>query len=584
MAVARCVVVGSDREMLTHLHIRNLAVIEDVSVEFGSGLNVLTGETGAGKSILIDALALLSGVRATSDLIRKGTDRLTVTGIFRPSGEAWIESLTRAGLAVEDDAIVIRREVTRDGPNRVFVNDEPVTLKLLTRIAPLLLRIHAQREELNLVSPEFQRQLLDRSGGKSGERILAATAGAFEKYRELLDRWRRLAGDEKARLERLDLLRFQRQEIDAAKVVEGEEDELRTERDVLRHSEAIRQALGESVNSLFEDEGSAAERMATSARALGAVAEWEPRSAEWATELEELRIRLEDMSRDVAKQLQQLSADPGRLDEIEDRLALLERLFRKYGATSGDVVEYRKKIGLELDELTMDDESRQGLEAEMAASLDAYSKQALELTSARKKWGESLASDVERELADLAMARARFSVELGTRPRTRSPLLIDGAGVEFGASGVDEIAFELAANPGEAKGSLAAVASGGELSRVYLALRLAVGVSSEVASAGLVFDEIDSGIGGAEAAALGQKLRRLADSAQVFAVTHLAQVASHGHRHYRVRKTSQSGRTKIAVDPLDREARVEEIARMLAGKKVTELSRSHARELLEGAQ
>jgi DNA repair protein RecN (Recombination protein N) len=569
--------------MLTHLYVRNLAVIEDVSVEFGPGLNVLTGETGAGKSILIDALALLSGVRAAADLIRKGTDRLMVTGIFRPAGEVWLEALTRAGLTIEDGEIVIRREVTRDGPNRVFVNDEPVTLKLLARIAPLLLRIHAQREELNLVLPEFQRQLLDSSAGTHGLKFLGETSRAFGEYEELRGRWMRLAGDEKARLERLDLLRFQQQEIDAATLVAGQEDEYRVERDVLRHSEAITEALGSAVRSLFEDEGSAAERLATSARALRGVADWEPSSADWASQLEELRIRLEELSRDVTHRLGQLSVEPGRLDEIEERLALLERLFRKYGATSADVLEYRERIGRELDELTMDDQSRQRIEDELKASLEQYRDRALELTAARREWGESLANDVERELADLAMARAEFSVALRRRPRAQSPLHVEGEGVDFTATGVDEVSFELAANPGESKGPLAEVASGGELSRVYLALRLAVGVKSEAASAALVFDEIDSGIGGAEAAALGKKLRRLAAGAQVFVVTHLPQVASHGHRHYRIHKSSRGGRTRIAVESLEQQARIEEVARMLAGEKVTKLSRSHAEELLAGA-
>ena len=569
--------------MLIHLRVRNLAVIEDVGVEFGPGLNVLTGETGAGKSIVVDALALLSGVRAATDLIRKGTDRLAVSGVFRPPGQAWRETLAGAGVAVEEDEIVVRREVTRDGPNRVFLNDEPVTLKLLADVAPHLLRIHAQREELNLVSPEFQRQLLDRSGGKKGRKILEETKAAYASYRELDDRWQRLVGDEKARLERLDLLRFQQREIDAATLVEGEEESLRTERDVLRHSEAICSALGESVLSLLEDEGSAAERLAFSERALDGVAEWEPHSAGWARELEELRIRLEEMSRDVGQRLRQIDSEPGRLDAIEGRLALLERLFRKYGENSAAALQYRARLGEELGELTMDDDSRIQLEQEVAASLDQYRLRALELTAERRRWGTALAKGVKQELADLAMGRAELSVTLNRRARARSPLEVEGVAVDFGSGGIDEVGFELAANPGEASGPLSAVASGGELSRVYLALRLAVGASGGDGLSSLVFDEIDSGVGGAEAAALGKKLRRLAGDAQVFAVTHLPQVASHGHHHYRVRKSVDGGRTRIAVDSLEPEARVEEVARMLAGKKVTDLSRSHAEELIAGA-
>ncbi len=568
--------------MLSHLRVKNLAVIEDVTVDFGPGLNILTGETGAGKSIVVDALALLSGVRAATHLIRKETDRLAVSGVFRPPGQEWRDVLSEAGLTVEEDEIVVRREVTRDGPNRVFLNDEPVTLKLLADVSPHLLRIHAQREELNLVSPEFQRRLLDRSGGKKGRKILQETAAAYARFRQLDDRWQRLVGDEKARLERLDLLRFQRREIDAAAVVAGEEEALRTEREILRHSETIRAALGESVLRLMEEDGSAVERLASSERALDAVAEWEPHAAAWAKDVEDLRIRLEEVSRDLGQRLRQIDSEPGRLDAIEERLAMLERLFRKYGDDSVAVLEYRAQLGEELDELTMDDESRSELEQEVAASLEEYRLLSLELSAERRRWSSALAAGVKRELADLAMGRAEFSVALSRKPRAHSPLEIDGLAVDFGPGGIDEVSFELAANPGEASGPLSAVASGGELSRVYLALRLAVGAGGGDSLSSLVFDEIDSGVGGAEAAALGKKLRRLAGGAQVFAVTHLPQVASHGHHHYRVRKSVHGGRTRISVDFLEPEERVEEIARMLAGKKVTDLSLSHAEELMAG--
>ena len=568
--------------MLTHLNVRNLAVIEAVNIELGPGLNVLTGETGAGKSIVVDALALLSGARAATELIRRGADSLTVTGIFRPQRGSVHDIMVAAGLSGDGKELLIRREISRDGPNRVFVDDEPVTLRLLAEIAPQLLRIHTQREELGLASPEFQRRLLDRSGGARGFELLSAVRDAYRTYRDLAERRDRLAGDEKSRMERLDLLRFQLGEIDGASLSAAEEDELRAERLVLRNSEAILEALGASVGSLFEDDGSAAERLATSARALDAVAEWEPRAAAWVRELEELRIRLDELSRDVGRRLGEVEADPTRLDVIEDRLALLERLFRKFGSTSAEVLACRELIAEELDELTMDDDSRQELDQKVTESLEAYCAAAVELSAARSRWADALSDGVHRELSDLAMAKAEFSVALMTVARASSALSIEGEGVEFGSDGIDEVTFELAANPGEAKGPLATVASGGELSRVYLALRLAAGAAEEGAVPSLVFDEIDAGIGGAEAAALGRKLRRLATSSQVLAVTHLPQVASYGHTHLRVHKVVAGGRTRIAVEGLEAESRVEEVARMLAGKKITSLSRSHAAELLAG--
>jgi DNA repair protein RecN (Recombination protein N) len=309
--------------MLTHLTVRNLAVIEEASVEFGSGLNVLTGETGAGKSILVDALALLSGARATSDLIRRGADRLTVAGIFRPRGSEWKAVLGEGGLQPQSNELVIRREVSRDGPNRVFMDDEPVTLRLLADVAPHLLRIHTQREELNLISPEFQRQLLDRSGGDEAARLLELTRSVYSEYHRGRQRLERLAGDQRARLERLDLLRFHLREIEGADITAGEEDAIRAERKVLRHSEAIRAALGESLDRLFERDGSAAEQLSASVRGLREVTDWEPAARGWIDELEEVRIRLEETSREIGHRLQEVEADPSRLNEIEERLDLL---------------------------------------------------------------------------------------------------------------------------------------------------------------------------------------------------------------------------------------------------------------------
>jgi DNA repair protein RecN (Recombination protein N) len=568
--------------MLIDLRVRNLAVIEDVEIEFGAGLNVLTGETGAGKSIVVDALALLGGARATADLIRRGSDRLSVAGVFRPSGEGWRKKLQAAGVEAENGDLVVRREITREGRNRVFINDQPVTLRLLVEVAASLIRIHTQREELDLVSPELQRWLLDRSGGKAAARLLERTREAHARYASLEGRKQRLAGDEKLRLERVDLLRFQQQEIDTAKPRVGEEEQLKREREVLRHAEAIARAIGASLSQLLDDEGSAADWVAQSERALAAIVDWEPQAGDWVQELEELRIRLDEMCRELRARLGGISADPDRLNEIEDRLSLLDRLFRKYGNSSAEVLEYREQIGEELGDLLADDEQREKLEREVAESLEEYRASACELSAARTRWGKALRAAVHEELKELAMERADFSVALTRRARAESPLTIDGRPVEFGAQGIDEVTFELAANPGEARGPLSKAASGGELSRVYLALQLGVRRGKDEGSPTLVFDEIDAGIGGAEAAALGKKLRRLAGGRQILAATHLPQVASCGHRHFGVRKAVTRGRTRIAIEALESESRIDEIARMLAGDRITDLSRSHAEELLTG--
>jgi DNA repair protein RecN (Recombination protein N) len=566
--------------MLRDLHVRNLAVLEDVSMEFGSGLNILTGETGAGKSIVVDSLALLGGSRADSELIRTGELVLSVTGVFEPVGDGWRRVLSESGLDSGSGELVVRREISREGRNRVFVQDQPVTLALLARLAPHLIRIHGQRDELGLVSARLQRQWLDRSGGASGVAALRRVGERFHRQHDLAMRLERVEGNERLRQERLDLLRFQIGEIDAARLRSGEEEDLKVERDLQRHIEAIGGALGGSLGLLFEEEGSASERLSVASRRLQEIAEWEEQSASWSGELDAMSIELQEMARGMRQRLDALEADPERLNSIEERLAVIDRLTRKYGQTSSEVLDYRERLGAELEELMGDVEQRDELEQQMRTALKEYRQAAADLSRQRLEWGRKLADRVRRELGDLAMAKARFEVELSSRRQENSRLELDGESVEFSELGYDQVIFKLAANPGEEMLPLASSASGGELSRFYLALQLAVRGRDAAEMPTLVFDEVDAGVGGAEAAILGDKLQRLSASTQILAVTHLAQVASHADRHFRVRKRVSEGRTATQVDALDESERVEEVARMLAGKRVTSLSRSHAEELI----
>ncbi|MCP4203717.1 MAG: DNA repair protein RecN [bacterium] len=576
--------------MLRELHIRNLAIIDEVTVEFDRGLNVLTGETGAGKSIVVDALGLLGGGRATTDSIRAGAETLTVTGRFQPAGTAWRSALETAGFEVEGNEVVVRREVSRSGRNRVYVDDQPVTLRLLSSLAPFLLRIHTQREELGLVSNELQREWLDRSSGANGERLLGKVARRFAEVEAGIAKWERLTGNEKLRLERIDLLQFQIGEINSARLNEGEEDELRSDRDLLRNAEAIAEALGTSLGLLYDDDDSAADRLGRSERSLAAISAWVSEAEGWNERLAEVRASLEDVIAELRNRFSGAEADPKRLNGIEDRLAILERLFRKYGSTSREVLVHRARIEDELRELTADEADRAELEARVAKSVSAYRESALELSRQRRVWGRDLAKRVHAELKELAMSKAKFSVRLERRNRAGSRVEVEGAGVDYSAQGVDLVVFHLQANPGEAAGAVAKVASGGELARLYLALQLAVeagGVGcddSRDAEPALIFDEVDAGIGGAEAAALGRKLQRLSSAGQILAVTHLPQVASFSDEHFRVSKKAGPDRTRISVARLTKGERVEEVARMLAGEEVTELSRSHAEELIAGAR
>ncbi|HEX3127015.1 MAG TPA: DNA repair protein RecN [Thermoanaerobaculia bacterium] len=568
--------------MLREIHVRNLAVMAEASVELGAGLNILSGETGAGKSIIVDSLSLLSGSRASTEMIRSDADALTVSGVFELEGDAWRSVFEEAGLEAEGSEVLVRREIARSGRNRVFVNDQPTTLRLLSDLAPYLLRIHGQRDEMGLVEPELQKRMLDRSGGSEGEPLLGRVESAFDQYSRLAERLEHLTGNDRARRERIDLLRFQASEIDAAKIRAGEDAELRSEREVLRHAEAITRALGTAFSLISEEEGSALERVGRSQGLLADVESWEPQASAWSAELEEVRIRLAELASSLSHRLDGLEADPARLDFIEERLALLERLCRKHGGDTTAVLARRAEIEAELAELEGDAENRDELEARVAAALQEYRDAAMALSKARERWGKALVERIEGELKDLGLGRARLGVALERRRRADSPLVLDGIPVEFGRDGVDQVVFLFAPNPGEEPRPLARIASGGELSRIHLALQLAAHGETETARPSLVFDEVDTGIGGAEAAALGRKLQRLAEGGQILAVTHLPQVACFADAHFKVSKTVDKGRTRVKVEELTADSRVEEVARMLAGSAVTQLSLSHARELIEG--
>ncbi|MEM6792592.1 MAG: DNA repair protein RecN [Acidobacteriota bacterium] len=571
--------------MLIEIHIQNLAVVESATLEFGGGFNVLSGETGAGKSIVVDSLALLSGVRASTDQIRTGAQSLSVAGIFEPAGDGWRPLLSEAGIELENDEIVLRREVARSGRNRAYVNDRPVTARLLAELAPYVIRIHGQREELGLVDPELQRTWLDQMGGDAGLQLIAEVGEAWRGVRDLEKRLSRLLGDDLQRRRRVEDLTYALEEIEAAGLSEGEETELRQERGILRHAEAIGHALAESNSALFAEDA-ARSGVSRALAELRGIAVWEPRAEAWVEELEELEIRLAELEPEISRRLGEVEADPRRLDEIEARLAFLERIFTKYGESSAAVLEEQSRLQAELLELGDAETGRERLEAELAAAVKAYTSAAGQLSERRARWAETLGSRVLSHIRDLALEKARFEPRLERRLAAGSPVEVDGDAIEAGELGWDQVVYYFSPNPGEEMRPLAKVASGGELSRLYLAVQLACREDdSAAASAGatLVFDEVDAGISGAEAAVLGRKMKRLARGQQILAVTHLPQVASAADAHFGVHKEVTDGRTRTRVEPLAEDGRVREVARMLAGSRVTSLSLDHARELIAGA-
>jgi DNA repair protein RecN (Recombination protein N) len=568
--------------MLRDLFVRNLAVISEATVEFDHGLNVLTGETGAGKSIVVDALTLLRGARATGDLLRTGTDRLVVTGRFDPHPGV-SKVLADAGLDADETEFVVRREISAEGRNRAFINDQPATLKLLRDATEPILHIHAQREELGLAAPDTQRAFVDASGGREAEGLLRATAAAHETYSALAERLARVRGDRRLHVERVDLLRFQIREIEDAGLSPGEDDALSTERDRLRNSEEIAAAFGHGYLALSEEDDAVVERLARVEHELEKVAEWEPEVGAWLEELAEVRIRLSELADTLRRRLDKVAADPRRLDQVEERLTAIDRLRRKYGESVDEVLAYGRRGMAELEQLESDMADSSALEEDVAAALAAYTAAATRLSEGRKEWARTLVGAAEEQFGDLALGQARLSVESSVEALGQSPFSVDGRGVQFGPGGFDRIELFLAANPGEQARPLATSASGGELSRIYLALRLAV---QQPGTSGMtmVFDEADAGLGGEAARALGRKLQRLGRSGQILAVTHLPQVASFADHHFAVRKAVARGRTRTTVELLAEERRIEEIARMLAGDRRTAVSLSHAQELIAASR
>ena len=566
--------------MLRSLHVRNLAVIERAELEFGPGLNVVTGETGAGKSLVVDSLSLLAGGRASSEMIRTGAGTLAVSGVFEPSGAAWRGRLEEAGVPADGDELLVRREVTREGRNRVFVNDHPVTARLLSTVAHGLIRIFGQRDELGMLSADLQRAWLDRSGGDALTAQVASCREAYGAWREAADRLERLSLDDQLRQERIDLLKFQTSEIDAAHLQPGEDDELRAEREVLRHAEAIAGALHRAVALLSEDELAVDGRVAQAGKALSDISRWQPEAESWAETLAGVGATVNDLAQELRTRAAGCESDPARLNQIEERLSVIERLTRKHGGSSSDVLEHGRRLAEELFELETADVRREEVEKEAASRLSEYARRAETLSAARRERAGALEREVLGHLLDLAFERAVFEVEVARELRAGSPLELDGERIAFDAQGVDRVNYRFSANPGEDPRPLSRVASGGELARLFLALQTAVRGGGPAEGSTLVFDEVDSGVGGAEAAIVGRKLQRLAAGGQILAVTHLPQVASRGNLHLEVRKEVHAGRTQVDVHRLDHERRIEEVARMLAGEHVTDASRSAAAELL----
>ena len=550
--------------MLRELRVKNFAVIESASVEFAAGLNVLTGETGAGKSMLIDAILLVRGGRAQSDVIRTDADTATVEARFEvASGSAAAQVLEDAGLPIGDGEVLVRRELARSGRHRAFVNDSPVTVALLERLGEQVVEVHGQHEHHRLLEPARQLDLLDRYA--ETEELRDGVAELFAKHRAALEEVERTRAADRDRAQREDLLRFQVSELDAARLRPGEEEELRAERQRLQHAERFANGLAEVAALLAEEEPSAIGRLARAQRVVGDLARLDPAFETAVTTLDAAHAQVEETLIVLRTLRDRASLEPGRLEAIDDRLDALTRLKRKYGDTEAVMLGFRDTAAAELDRLQRHDELLAAQERALAEVWAELSAAAATLSERRATAARALAAAAEREIRTLGMERATFEVAT-----ERS------APEAVGARGLDRVELRLAANPGDEPRALARVASGGELSRTMLALH-AVLAGDGIGT--MVFDEVDAGVGGRAASVVADKLAAAARGRQVLCVTHLAPIAARAHRHLRVAKTVRAGRTRVTAVALDGDERVAEVARMLGGQATAEALR-HARELL----
>ncbi|MFZ0302705.1 MAG: DNA repair protein RecN [Terracidiphilus sp.] len=592
--------------MLVELRAENYAVIDHAIASFGPGLNLLTGETGAGKSILVDALALLMGGKASAEVVRHGAEKAVVSCVFEssPGAEAALEE---NGIDAEGAEIILRREILASGKGRVFVNNQPATVAVLKQLAPELALVHAQTETLSSFDETQQRILLDRFAGISTDAVAEAHTRWHQAQHKLSD----LIQGEQDRLRMVDLWTYQRKEIEVAHLSAGEDEALETEKRVLANSEKLYAAAMSSFDQLYEGGASAEAALRSALRSVEELARYDARFAESVQQLTSARATLADIASSLRDYAEGIDASPERLAEIEDRLALIDRLKRKYGKTVAEVIAFGEDAARNLSEVEDRDELIKTLRAAANEASEAYRKAASALTSERKVAAERLAKLAEAQINSLAM-KVKFQIDVVATHESANEALKghdfsraeispnkdsgalapEGSLSEKGSwtpSGWDTVEYRISTNPGEPLKLLVEIASGGELSRVMLALKVAVEENSskarkKITPRTLVFDEIDIGIGGRAAEAVGHKLKALGRGQQVLCVTHLPQIAAFADQHLAVEKREKDGRTQTRIRVLDDRARTHEVARMLSGAKVTDTSLQHASQMIAASR
>jgi len=570
--------------MLTELHIQNFAIIDKLDLRFGPGLIILTGETGAGKSIILDAVVMLIGGKADTTFVRADSDAAFVEGVFQlkgPEKEAVHEVLKREELMDDPDYVTLMREVRKEGRSVARVNGRTVNVGLLKELGALLIDIHGQAEHLSLLDPRAHLGLLDRYA-----EVTKPLNDYRQTYHSLLSLRRELSDLRKAQFDadrRTEMLTYQVEEIESARLKAGEDEDLRKERDRLANAESLAQNAQEALAVLEEgspETPAATDLVGQAAQALAALAKIDAAQAEMANQAELMLDTMSDIIHSLRNYLEEIEFNPKRLDDVEERLDLIHSLTRKYGGNIPAVIAYGEDAKKQLETITGAADRINELEMQEAKLLEKLSKQGTTLSEKRKSAAIEMSKGIELELDDLKMASAQFGVDFQTKPDVNGLPLADGTRIAFDQNGFDRVEFLVAPNPGEGLKPLAKIASGGETSRLMLGLKNVMARADEVPS--LIFDEIDQGIGGRVGMVVGQKLWNLSRLHQVFCVTHLPQLAVFGDQHYQVQKLVDKGRTLTRVEPLEGEARLLELSQMLG--EVGEGTLRSAHELLQTAR
>ncbi|WP_459446185.1 DNA repair protein RecN [Ligilactobacillus salivarius] len=552
--------------MLQELSIKDFAIIDEIQISFQPKMTVLTGETGAGKSIIIDALGLLAGGRGSTEFIRKGEKKAVIQGLFTLPREAnTYNILEEYGIDSEDGQIILQRDLYRGGRNICRINGMMVNLATLRKVGETLIDIHGQNEHQELMKPENHIDLLDEYDKKTSE-LRNQYQVVYQNYRKLKSSMEKKEADEKAWAQRLDMLNFQVKEIGEAGLKINEEDELVEEKNKLDNFQAIHDALELSYQILSGEKIDVVGNLGNAMNELSDVSDLSGNLQEINTKISDAFYSLEDVARDISDELDSMEWNGERLNEIEERLELIHQLKRKYGDTIEDILHYHSRIVKELREMENAEQNSEKQERQLSEALEKVKELAIKLSKQRKKSAKKLEKMIHKQLSALYMDKAVFEVKFLNNSKLYS-------------KGIDKVEFYIQTNPGEEMGPLAKIASGGELSRIMLALKTIFSQKMGVTS--IIFDEVDTGVSGRVAQAIAEKISQISNNSQVLCITHLPQVAAIADNHYYISKSVNDGRTETSLEELDEKQKIREIARMLSGSEITELTLKHAEELIK---